>query len=93
MVGDVIFYRKNGEVERIEHYDMLTYSYEKLQKSRHDGPGPEGTWKWYDKRGRIVKTVEYTMTLTFDKSTLKPQTITKLYDKKGNVLSEIKSFN
>jgi hypothetical protein len=59
LTGDIIFYRKNGIILKIEHWDNSAYkdSCGNLYMI-NDAPGKEGNAKYYRKNGSIKKEVD-----------------------------------
>lgn len=56
---DVKFYSKKGRLKRIENWGYREKDTCGVKLTVHDAPAPKGVWKFFDKKGRIVKTYTY----------------------------------
>jgi hypothetical protein len=81
--GDIKFYYKNGKLKKAEFYRTYKDCAKDTNAIICDGASPWGTWKYYDKKGRVRKTVVYSADRDIDKAY---KTITT-FGKKGEILS------
>jgi hypothetical protein len=87
LYGEVKFYYKNGKLKRTEFYRS---TFDKSQPDStivldSDGNVPWGTWTYYDKKGRIKKTILYSAENSGDTRGRCIFTTTTRFDKKGKI--------
>ncbi|HEY9083729.1 MAG TPA: hypothetical protein VIN73_10370 [Vicingaceae bacterium] len=87
LIRDVKFYRENGTLEKIEHYNSYTYINEGVEFLLNDGAGPEGVWKYFDENGLLEKEITHQVIKEHNKL-FRLKTI-RLFDKN----QEIKEIN
>lgn len=59
LIGDVKFYRENGKLERIEHYNVFFYRVDNLKIIICDATKPEKKWQFFNPNGSLEKEIEY----------------------------------
>lgn len=59
LIGDVKFYRENGKLERIEHYNVFFYRVDNLKIIICDATNPEKKWQFFNPNGSLEKEIEY----------------------------------
>jgi hypothetical protein len=87
--GEVKFYYKNGKPKRSEYYRVIgdlpmddsTVVYDS------DCPDPWGTWTYYNKKGRVTKTIVYGMERNATTHLRCIVKTTTLFDKRGKISS------
>ncbi|MBS1635171.1 MAG: hypothetical protein JST26_04555 [Bacteroidetes bacterium] len=60
LTGEIKYYDTHKRIKRIEYYNN-TYTLDTCNSffRLNDAPGKEGKWTYFDKKGRVKKTVEY----------------------------------
>ena len=90
LIGKVKHYFKNGQVKRIENYEIIeTEVIDSTIYGLSDRYGPSGNWKHFSKKGKIKKEENYFLKKN-QKSPVKIHFIHEiiLYNKKGEVKSK-----
>lgn len=60
LCGEIKFYRKNGRIKRIIYIRTFDEGlYDTIAPTACDGGSPGGTWKYFDRKGRLRKTIQF----------------------------------
>lgn len=87
LIGDIKYYRENGKLEKIEHYNVYIYSWKDIEVIPCDATNPEKTWKYYNEKGILEKEIEYQF--LEDKGEIIKIKKTKAYNKNKKIKSII----
>ncbi|CAN5270611.1 hypothetical protein BH09BAC5_BH09BAC5_14900 [soil metagenome] len=91
--GEIKFYYKSGKIKQTRLYRNFNEGEDdSIAPIACDGGSPWGTWKCYDRKGRIIKTIRFSVEDAELEQPLYLETIST-YSKKGVLKSEIKKVH